>query len=68
MNKNSADSAAKVKTSLKTARKEKAGFGFPICSSFTVNYKIHKAVAGLLTYSVGFNAFPSVLGWTVAFG
>lgn len=36
--------------------------GFPICSSFTVNYKIHKAKAGLLTYSVCFQRLPVRLG------
>jgi hypothetical protein len=36
--------------------------GFPICSSFTVNYKIHKALAGLLTHSVGFQRLPVRFG------
>jgi hypothetical protein len=61
MNKNSADSAAKVKNLKKRAGIKGNRPGFPICSSFAVNYKIHKAVAGLLTYSVSFQRLPARL-------
>lgn len=52
---------------MKTAEIQYKRPGFQIRSSFSVNYKIHKAMAGLLTYSVCFQRLPIRLGMNSGF-